>query len=143
MKYSKYFFGLIFFISLNSCQKNEVATPKFDVSSEIPFWSGNYSVKINIPVKFLIDGNADFITFYSGEIGREYQYRDRIILPSGLATTRDKGIAIKGFSENSLTNFSYLYSTPGNFTATFVATNHTKYGDEKTVVINIPVVIKP
>lgn len=143
MKYSKYLIGLIIFLMLNSCQKNEVLGPKFDVSSEIPFWNGNYSVKVNTSVKFLIDGNADFITFYSGEIGREYQYRDRIILPSGVAIARDKGLAIKGFSENTLTNFNHLYSTSGNFIATFVAINHTKYGEEKTVVINVPVVVKP
>lgn len=143
MKYPKYIIGLVSILLFTSCQKNEVLNPKFDVSTEIPFWSGNNSVKVNTSVKFLIDGNADFITFYSGELGREYQFRDRTTLPSGVAIARDKGLAIKGFSENTLTNFNHLYVAAGNFTATFVATNHTKYGEEKSVVINIPVIVIP
>lgn len=141
MKYSKYIIILFSTVIFSSCQKNEVLAPKFDVSTEIPFWSGKYSVKVNIPVKFLIDGNADFITFYSGELGKEYQYRDRVVLPSGVATTRDKGVAIKGFSENSLTSFSSPYLTAGTFTATFVAINRTTYGEEKVILINVPVVV--
>ena len=143
MKYSKYLIIIISTLIFGSCQKEEVIAPKFDASTEIPFWSGNYSVKVNTSVKFFIDGKADFITFYSGESGKEYQFRDRIVLPNGVATTRDKGLAIKGFSENSLSTFNYSYASAGTYTATFVATNHTAYGEEKTVVINIPVKITP
>ena len=143
MKYLKYIIILISTnaILLSSCQKSEVLTPKFDVATEIPFWSGKHAIKVNIPVKFLIDGNVDFITFYSGELGKEYQYRDRVILPSGVATTRDKGVAIKSFSENAISNFSYPYATAGTFTATFVGINRTAYGEEKIVLINVPVVV--
>jgi hypothetical protein len=141
MKYSKYIIIFISAVILGSCQKEEVLAPKFDVSTEIPFWSGKYSVKVNDPVKFLIDGNADFITFYSGESGKEYQYRDRTVLPNGVSTTRDKGSAIKGFSENSLSSFNYPYLSAGTFTATFVAINRTQYGEEKVIVINVPVLV--
>ena len=33
------------------------------------------------PVRFLIDGNADNILFYSGEDGSQYQFRDRFSVP--------------------------------------------------------------
>ena len=141
MKYSKYFILLMISFIISSCQKEEVNAPKFDVTSEIPFWSGKYSIKINTDVKFLIDGQADFITFYSGESGKEYQYRDRTALPSGVAVARDKGVAIKGYSDNNISAYNYPYAAAGTYTATFVATNHTVYGEEKTVVISVPVIV--
>jgi hypothetical protein len=143
MKYSKYIFLLIGSLAFTSCQKNEVASPAYDAASQIPFWSGRYSIQKNNDVKFLFDGTADFITFYSGETGKEYQYKDRTALPNGSATTPDKGTAIKGFSDNSLTEFTYKYVAAGTYTATFVATNRSAYGPAKTVVISIPVVVTP
>jgi|DEB19_MinimDraft_2_1074335.scaffolds.fasta_scaffold98388_1 hypothetical protein len=140
MKYTTYLIIIGAFL-LGSCQKEEVNTPKFDVASEIPFWSGNHSAKVNAEVKFLIDGKADFITFYSGELGKEYQYRDRINSSTGATIARDKGVAIKGYSENTLKTYSAYYPIAGTYTATFVGINHTTYGKEEVVVINIPIVI--
>ena len=142
MKYTTYLIIIVTTL-LGGCQKEEVITPKFDVTSEIPFWSGKHAVKVNTEVKFLIDGKADFITFYSGELGKEYKYRDRTISSTNTPIARDKGVAIKGYSENSLTTYSAYYPTAGTYTATFVGINHTAYGEEKVVVVNIPVVVTP
>jgi hypothetical protein len=143
MRYSKYIILLFTVILFGACQKNEVLEPAFDSGSEIPFWDSHYYVQRNSDVKFLFDGEADFITFFSGETGREYKFRERTVLPNGTATAPDKGIAIKGFADNKMSSFSYKYVTAGSYMATFVATNRTTYGTAKTVVVNIPVTVTP
>ena len=142
MKYTTYICIIAAFLMVG-CQKEVVDTPGFNVASEIPFWSGKHSAKVNAEIKFLIDGKADFITFYSGELGKEYQYRNRTMSPTNVAIAPDKGVGIKGFSENYLTTYSCYYPTAGTYTATFVGINRTAYGEEKVVVVNIPVVITP
>lgn len=142
MKYLKYICLAAVLFTLNACQKNEVIDPAFDVASEIPFWDSHYYAQKNSEVKFLFDGDADFITFYSGEVGKEYRYKDRTSL-NGVSITPDKGTSIKSFSDNKLESFSYRYATPGSYTATFVATNRTVYGTSKSIVVNIPVTITP
>lgn len=141
MKHLKYTMLLMGLLLLNACQKNEVLKPEYDAASEIPFWDSHYYAQKNSEVKFLFDGDADFITFYSGETGKEYRYKDRVVLPNGVATNPDKGTAIKSFNDNKLESFSYKYAAAGSYTATFVATNRTTYGAAKTIVVNIPVTI--
>jgi len=141
MKYLKHLFLVAVLFMLNACQKNEVFEPAYDAASEIPFWDSHFYAVKNSEVKFLFDGDADFITFYSGEPGKEYRFKDRTTLANGTATTPDKGTAIKSFSDNKLESFNYKYSTAGAYTATFVATNRTSYGPAKTVVVSIPVTI--
>lgn len=55
-----------------SCRKQELDSPNFDVTIE----STTYAV--GDPVTFNFTGTADVITFFSGEKGAEYQYKDRI-----------------------------------------------------------------
>ncbi|WP_298741145.1 DUF5017 domain-containing protein [uncultured Chitinophaga sp.] len=59
------------FCLLVSCRKLEVAAPNFDVSI-----SGS-TFKVGDTVRFSFSGQADNITFYSGEPGFNYQYKDR------------------------------------------------------------------
>lgn len=77
MKNRKYLLGLVVLPFLAFCTKDNVADPSFDVTVE------KLQYKVNDTVKFKFGGNADLITFYSGEKGREYQYRERDFIPDG------------------------------------------------------------
>ena len=56
---------------LLACEKEKVDTPEFNVSVE------RQSYKVNDTVQFKISGRPDFITFYSGEDGNNYDYITR------------------------------------------------------------------
>ncbi len=55
----------------NSCTKNEVAEPAFEVTTE------KLTYKIGDTVKFKFNGYADYMSVYTGETGRKYEYKDR------------------------------------------------------------------
>jgi hypothetical protein len=143
MKYSKYLILIMVSVLFAACQKDEVVQPAFDAGSEIPFWDSHYYAQKNSDVKFLFEGDADFILFFSGETGKEYKFKDRTSLTNGTAIAPDKGTSIKGFADNKIDAYSYKYTAAGSYVATFVATNRTVYGTTKTVVVNIPVTITP
>lgn len=58
-------------IGLGGCNKKEVVTLNFDVKPE------KTTYKKGEPVNFLITGNPDQVSFFSGEEGHKYQYKDR------------------------------------------------------------------
>ena len=69
MKYLLFISILAFFFA---CKKGvDVSDPDFDVTTE----KTTYEVKDTIVFKFT--GSAGIITFYSGEPGKEYQFRER------------------------------------------------------------------
>ena len=53
----------------------------------------------------------------------------------------DKGIAIKGYINVFSPQYTYTYSKPGTYTATFVAQNTTIYGDQK-LIKTVDVIVK-
>lgn len=62
----------------SSCRKfNEVANPDFDVTVEKNTYSAGE------PITFNFKGSANIITFYSGEPGSEYEFKDRIKVDGG------------------------------------------------------------
>lgn len=64
--------------SLTSCTYNkEVVMPTFNVTAD------STTVSVSDPVTFKFTGDADIITFYSGEPGSEYQYKDRLRVEGG------------------------------------------------------------
>lgn len=69
----KMFFSLtaVALLAVSCNQGYEVVTPDFDVTTR------NSVCKVGSPVVFDIKGNADMISFYSGEFGHDYKYRDR------------------------------------------------------------------
>ncbi|WP_113663324.1 DUF5017 domain-containing protein [Pedobacter nanyangensis] len=69
---------LLFIASLNvACKKLEdVSEPAFSVTTS------KTSYKINENVDFTFSGNADIVTFYSGEIGNDYDHVNGRIMPS-------------------------------------------------------------
>ena len=70
---------LILLTMIYSCQKDEnVNPPDFSVST------AKSTYKVGEPVIFNFDGNADMITFFSGEPGNAYEYinQDRYMSPN-------------------------------------------------------------
>lgn len=68
------FLGSGMLLAYASCSRDTmVPAVDFDVLVE------SRTVSVGEPVLFQFTGTADLVTFYSGEPGSEYQYRDRVI----------------------------------------------------------------
>ncbi|WP_256012354.1 DUF5017 domain-containing protein [Desertivirga xinjiangensis] len=67
----KYLLGLMISSTLLFSCSNEVEAPSFDVKTE------KQEYKVGDSVSFTLSGHADIITFYSGEKGKEYQFKNR------------------------------------------------------------------
>ena len=61
----------ILLIAANACTKKDVPPVSFDVTTA----TGTY--KVGDTVNFTLSGDPDYIVFYSGENGHQYQYRNR------------------------------------------------------------------
>jgi len=65
---------VLFFIVFGvACNKTKLSSLSFDVTTA----SSTY--KVGDTVNFNISGNADYIVFYSGENGSQYQFKDRTL----------------------------------------------------------------
>ncbi|NGM61483.1 DUF5017 domain-containing protein [Sphingobacterium sp. SGG-5] len=74
-------FFLILSVTVVACQKSiEVQSPTFQVAAN------STNISVGDTVVFNIEGNADIISFYSGEIGNDFAYKDqdRILTARGL-----------------------------------------------------------
>jgi hypothetical protein len=69
MKSINYFLILLLLV-VSGCKDISVATPEFDVSTDA------LSYKVNEEITFNFHGNADNISFYSGESGNDYSYKN-------------------------------------------------------------------
>jgi hypothetical protein len=83
---------IIIFFAITSCKKESVVDlDTFRVvMTKIP-------TKVGDTAFFSIQGNPDFITFYSGERGRNYNFKDRIVaensIPNIIFTTFGQGLS--------------------------------------------------
>jgi len=69
---------LLSVFSLISCNHDlDVSTPNFEISVQ------NTNIKVGDTVVFNFTGEADYLTFYSGETGHQNGFRDRIALTGG------------------------------------------------------------
>lgn len=115
----KFRYSIMLFASLAmiSCTKKLVVkdAPDFTVSTDASTY------KVNDPVKFNIQGSADIISFYSGELYHDYDFKDgRVVAVTGkgLKLSFKSGIA-PGTPPGTQTNqLSILVSTDfgGNYT---------------------------
>lgn len=68
-------------LSLASCDKELKEETAMEVGvvtdSNVSFNGNTVTVKKGSPVTFSFNGDPDFITFFSGEIGHEYKHRNR------------------------------------------------------------------
>ncbi len=74
---------LIFIISITvillaACSKEKIKQPEFDVNTSA------LTYKKGEEITFKFTGSPDNITFYSGETGKSYDYRNRTTLPGKL-----------------------------------------------------------
>jgi len=106
-------------IMLSSCQKEESNTPDFDViTSEI-------TVKAGAAAEFNFVGDANSITFYSGQPGEMYENRERTEFPGGkvqlsFATTVQFGTQPRNINVLVSKNFSGTYTPAAIAAATWV-----------------------
>jgi hypothetical protein len=63
---------LLCLLATVACNRDEVEDIEFSVSID-----NTATFKVNEPVTFLFDGNAEYITFYSGEAGNNYANIER------------------------------------------------------------------
>lgn len=99
---------------LSACNKSYLEDPDFTVNTN------NLIYKVGDSVKFMLKGDASYISFFSGELGKEYTKKE--------VYTNDKnGNAILSFNSNvqfgttTINNLSVLVSN--NFNGTYDTTN--------------------
>lgn len=121
----KYIALLLLITCVSACSKvNDAPVADFDVkTSTLEYKAGD-------EVTFSFTGNPFQITFYSGEKGKEYQYR---ITPGPGSDMVDYATPIKAYQDVHLDNFTYIYPTAGTYTATFVASSTSAYSSEELV----------
>lgn len=116
---------------LSACNKKEVLAPDFNVS----IGQEKTTFKVGEQVDFTFSGNPNYITFYSGEPGHIYEFRDRIT--AGART--DIGVPIQNMTTRLLT-YSYIFTAEGTYKVTFAVSNTSVYGsinDIKEIELSI------
>jgi hypothetical protein len=89
-------------VNISSCQKDDVDKVVFDVTVD------KNEISAGDSVQFSFNGNADIVSFFSGEKGHEYKYRNRTYEEgSGLELTISSRV-LNGSQEQ---NLRLLYST--------------------------------
>lgn len=105
----KYLLGILALPLMLACQKNEPESPSFDVQAN------QQEYKAGDSVTFSIKGYADIISFYSGEPGKEYRYKDRTESTEAKLTLNITTQVLFAVQKN---NLSLMYSTDFNNTYT-------------------------
>lgn len=71
-------------LGLTACDKELKENTKLNVgvatSQDVSFDGKTVTVKKGTPITFTLDGDPDFITFFSGESLKEYKYKDRTMM---------------------------------------------------------------
>ena len=127
----KIFLLPVLLLILSACNKKEVLTPNFNISID----QGKTTFKVDEQITFNFSGNPNYITFYSGEDGRMYEFRERVT--AGART--DIGVPLQNMTTQLLT-YPYSYTKAGTYKATFVVSNINIYGsisDFKEIVLTI------
>lgn len=100
------------------------------------------TVKKGTPVEFSIAGEPDYVTFFSGEIGHQYIYRQRVeTLVSDIVSSKLKFNMYKEGSYyiteakyNNTMNVYYAYSDPDNGVEGFPGLSKTDFKSDSTLV---------
>ncbi|WEK18060.1 MAG: DUF5017 domain-containing protein [Candidatus Pedobacter colombiensis] len=114
----KYILGVLLLPVMVACQKSEPEKPTFNVNT------AKQEYKVGEIVTFSISGYADLISFYSGEPGKEYRFKDRIESEDSKLKLRISTQALYGSQTNNLTfwystNFNDTYTVEGLKAATW------------------------
>ncbi len=108
------FIGALFMVSCK--EEIEVSVPDFDVETE------NNTYKINEEITFNFKGNPDFISFYSGEVGHDFNFKEGRLVEKGkielsFNNNVESGTQANQFSVWASTNFNGNYSNISNVDA--------------------------
>mgnify|MGYP001180858662 FL=1 len=95
-----------------SCSNSLEENVKFDVNAVVgnEMQTENITVKKSQPITFEFNGNPDFITFYSGESGKDYSMKDKTESSKEDITTRLEFTAVAQYG-NSEGIFKVFLST--------------------------------
>lgn len=94
MKLNKLFIALsVASMAFASCENELVQDVELDIAIEtndnVQFDGKTITVKQGTPIPFKVGGDPDFLTFFSGEAGKEYRYKDRTqVDPSEITSSR-------------------------------------------------------
>lgn len=99
---------------LSSCENELKQDAELNVNvattGEVSFDGQTITVKKGTPVEFHFNGDPDFLTFFSGEDGKKYEYRERIAIDENEV-------------ESSTLNFTLTpqYGKPANILSMYIA----------------------
>lgn len=106
LRYSIMFWGLLF---TASCE-TEIETPDFQITAE----SNTY--KVGEEIRFMVEGNADMITFYSGEPSNEYAFKEgRVVDVSGEGATMEFSSGVTGGTQEDQLSIWASTDFDGNY----------------------------
>ena len=121
----KYITLILLLSTLFGCKKvNDTGVTDFNVSLD------KSTFNIGEEVVFKLSGNPFQISFYSGEAGKDYLYKDT---PKPPGKTVDFGRPIKAYADAAITEFAYTYTVAGIYRATFAAKGTTIYSNSESV----------
>ncbi|TKB96895.1 DUF5017 domain-containing protein [Pedobacter cryophilus] len=104
--------ALLFCVALFGCEKYQLDNLQFDVTAP------KTTLKVGEEVTFNFTGNPDNITFFSGEIGKQYEFKDRK----------------SGNGKVELQFTSYLQNNKPNTLKFLASTNFTGISDSASIV---------
>ena len=108
---------IVAIISLGSVSCRE----QFEVVDDVNFDVTTKAVtfKVGEPVRFTFSGNTDFITFYSGEKGHDYAFKNKDRITEGsmvFSFLTNTGAGTSGFPNPSVVPISYSTDFSGEYT---------------------------
>lgn len=115
-------------LALSSCESELTTDAQLDVnvatSENASFDGKTITVKAGTPVEFQFSGNPDYLTFFSGEIGKEYRYRERTEVDLEEVESSKLTLDIQtqyGNTDKMIFNIMVSETFPGLYTANFQA----------------------
>lgn len=94
---------------ITACEKMQVDAPDLEITL------GNPTLKAGDTAKFDLSGNADYISFYSGETGRNYDRKDSFTRSDGNPEFQfSSAVSAAGTGTTTGNNLSVLISTDFN-----------------------------
>ena len=117
MKMTRKIALIVAIISLGSVSCRE----QFEVVDDVNFDVTTKAVtfKVGEPVRFTFSGNTDFITFYSGEKGHDYAFKNKDRITEGsmvFSFLTNTGAGTSGFPNPSVVPISYSTDFSGEYT---------------------------
>lgn len=125
---NRYIYSIAVTLLFAGCSKEiEVKSPDFDVTVSGKNGTGGESYSTADTLEFIFKGNPDFITFYSGEVGRRYEYKDRLSADGSpvlqFSTLRANGTQAGSLALMISADFKGVVLKPGSAVRDTAATN--------------------